>query len=104
MSAIFVNRFLEELDRIKTLSGSLNEQVIRVAFREMLRTWARSKDLFLIEEHEFVTKLKTKVYPDGTVVHDLRVPLGYWEGKDSKDDLDTEITAKPIVLVITRNT
>ncbi len=94
MSAILVNRFLADLDRVKQLSGSLNEQVIRAAFREMLRSWAKSEDLFLLEEHEFETKLDTKVYPDGTIVHDLRVPLGYWEAKDTKDDLDAEIAAK----------
>jgi predicted helicase len=60
----------------------------------MLRQWAKSEDLFLIEEHEFQTALKTKVYPDGTIVHDLRVPLGYWEAKDTKDNLDAEIEAK----------
>lgn len=76
------------------MSGSLNEQTIRPAFRDMLRSWATSEDLFLLEEHEFETKLKTKVYPDGTIVHDLRVPLGYWEAKDTKDDLDAEIADK----------
>ncbi len=76
------------------MSGSLNEQTIRPAFRNMLRNWANSEDLFLLEEHEFETKLKTKVYPDGTIVHDLRVPLGYWEAKDTKDNLDAEIADK----------
>jgi predicted helicase len=60
----------------------------------MLRDWSRANDLFLIEEQEFPTKLKTKVYPDGTIVHNLRVPLGYWEAKDTQDDLDAEIEKK----------
>lgn len=94
MSSALVIQFLGELDRIKKMSGSLNEQTIRPAFRSMLRRWATSEGLFLLEEHEFETKLKTKVYPDGTIVHDLRVPLGYWESKDTKDDLDTEIASK----------
>ena len=76
------------------MSGSLNEQTIRPAFRSMLRSWANSEGLFLLEEHEVETKLKTKVKPDGTIVHDLRVPLGYWESKDTKDDLDAEIAGK----------
>lgn len=94
MSSALIIQFLGELDRIKKLSGSLNEQTIRPAFRSMLRSWAISAGLFLLEEHEFETKLKTKVYPDGTIVHDLRVPLGYWEAKDTKDDLDAEIVDK----------
>ena len=94
MSSALIIQFLGELDRIKKMSGSLNEQTIRPAFRNMLRSWAISEGLFLLEEHEFETKLKTKVYPDGTIVHDLRVPLGYWEAKDTKDDLDAEIADK----------
>src|SRR3546814_15157194 len=86
--AALVIQFCVELDRIKKMSGSLNEQTIRPAFRSMLRRWATSEGLFLLEEHELETKLKTRVYPDGTIVHDLRVPLGYWEAKDTKDDLD----------------
>jgi hypothetical protein len=76
LSLALIIQFLGELDRIKKMSGSLNEQTIRPAFRNMLRNWAISEELFLLEEHEFETKLKTKVYPDGTIVHDLRVPLG----------------------------
>ncbi len=94
MSSSLVLRFLAELDRIKQMSGSLNEQNIRPAFRDMLRDWSKASDLFLIEEQEFETKLKTKVYPDGTIVHSLRVPLGYWEAKDTQDDLNAEIEKK----------
>jgi predicted helicase len=38
--------------------------------------------------------LKTRVYPDGTILHTLRVPHGYWEAKDTADDLDEEIRKK----------
>ena len=31
---------------------------------------------------------------DGALLHALRVPFGYWEAKDEKDDLDTEIATK----------
>ena len=94
MSAVLVNRFRAELDRIKQVSGTLNEQTIRSAFRDMLRAWAKGEDLMLLEELEYETPRRTKVYPDGTVVHSLRVPLGYWEAKDTRDDLDAEIAGK----------
>ena len=32
--------------------------------------------------------------PDGTVKDSLRMARGYWEAKDSHDDLDAEIQAK----------
>ena len=36
----------------------------------------------------------TRIYVDGALLHGLRVPFGYWEAKDEKDDLDAEIEAK----------
>jgi predicted helicase len=94
MSQLLVNAFLADLDRLKKMSGVLNEQTIRPAFRQLLRDWSRADNLVFVEELEFATSQKTKVYPDGTVLHDLRVPLGFWEAKDTKDDLDTEISKK----------
>ena len=35
-----------------------------------------------------------KTYPDGTVRDSLRMDRGYWEAKDTQDDLDTEIRKK----------
>ena len=37
---------------------------------------------------------KNRVLPDGTILHDLRVPSGYWEAKDTDDELDEEIEKK----------
>src|SRR5690606_17519103 len=31
---------------------------------------------------------------DGALLHGLRLPFGYWEAKDEKDDLDAEIALK----------
>jgi hypothetical protein len=36
----------------------------------------------------------TRIYTDGALLHGLRVPFGYWEAKDEKDDLDKEIEGK----------
>ena len=38
--------------------------------------------------------MKARVVPDGTILHAIRVPLGYWEAKDTDDDLDEEIEKK----------
>ena len=37
MSQILINAYLSELDRIKRISGSLSEQVIREAFKDLLK-------------------------------------------------------------------
>lgn len=94
MGLQLVQQFLNDLDRLKKLSGSLNEQTVREAFKDLLKAWARQTDLLFVAELEYATGQKTKVYPDGTILHDLRVPLGFWEAKDTKDDLDVEIAKK----------
>lgn len=94
MSQRLINSYLSEIDRLKKFSGTSTEQVIREAFKDLLKNWAKANDLIFIPELLYETKLKTKVYPDGTILHDVRVPLGYWEAKDTADDLDDEIEKK----------
>lgn len=94
MSQRLINSYLAEIDRLKKYSGTSTEQVIREAFKDLLKNWAKANDLIFIPELLYVTRLNTNVYPDGTVLHDVRVPLGYWEAKDTDDDIDQEIEKK----------
>ncbi len=94
MSQLLVQAYLNEIDRIRRFSGVVNEQVIRPAFRRLLDDWSKAQKLVFLEEYPAVTSQKTTVYPDGTVLHDIRVPLGHWEAKDTADDLDVEIAKK----------
>jgi predicted helicase len=94
MSQHLVNQYFNDLDRYKKISGSLTEGVISEAFKDLLKAWARQSNLHFINQYEFASTQKTRIRPDGTILHDLRVPLGYWEAKDSGDDLDAEIAKK----------
>jgi len=94
MSQQLVQQFLNDLDRIKKYSGSINEQTVREAFKDLLKAWAKQNDLLFVAELEYETSQKTRVYPDGTILHGLRVPLGFWESKDTSDNLDEEIRKK----------
>lgn len=94
MSELLINHFLAELDRVKKFSGSLSESTVREAFKDLLKAWSRQKNLHFIAELPLESNQKTRVIPDGTILHDLRVPLGYWEAKDTADDLDEEISKK----------
>ncbi|MBL9049311.1 MAG: N-6 DNA methylase [Tabrizicola sp.] len=94
MSQILINAYLSELDRIKRISGVLSEQVIREAFKDLLKAWSRQQGLVFLAEHGMASNQKTSIRPDGTILHDLRVPLGYWEAKDTADQLDEEIAKK----------
>ena len=94
MSQLLIQQYLNEIDKLRKFSGVSNEQVIRPAFRRLLDHWASSQKLVFLEEYPHQTTQKTTVYPDGTMLHDIRVPLGYWEAKDTDDDLDEEIEKK----------
>ena len=67
---------------------------MREAFKDLLKAWGRSNDLQFIPEYEIITPTKERRYVDGALLHDLRVPFGYWEAKDEEDDLDDEIAKK----------
>jgi len=59
---------LSELARLRQVSGSRRESVMREAFKDLLKAWGRQQE--------------------------LRVPFGYREAKDEADDLDAEIALK----------
>ncbi len=94
MSQLLINQFLNDLDRYKKFSGSLNEGVISEAFKDLLKGWARQNNLHFINQYDMQSPQKNLIRLDGAILHDLRVPLGYWEAKDTKDDLDEEIRKK----------
>ena len=94
MSRILINRYLADLDRTKRFSGSLTEEVIREAFKGLLRDASRDRNLFLQAEYTLQGPQKNTIKLDGAVLHELRVPLGYWEAKDTADVLDREIDKK----------
>jgi hypothetical protein len=94
LSQLLIQRYLNDLQTLKRVSGTSRESVVREAFKTLLKEWGKSRDLIFIPEYEYPTAQKTRVYPDGALVYALRVPLGYWEAKDEEDDLDTEIKKK----------
>lgn len=94
MSQLLILQYLNEIDRLRKFSGSLTEGVISEAFKDLLKAWSRQNNLHFISQYEFLSPQKNRIRPDGTILHALRVPLGYWEAKDTADDLDEEIRKK----------
>jgi predicted helicase len=94
MSQLLINQYLNELDRYKKISGTDTEGVISEAFKDLLKAWSRQSNLTFINQYEFLSAKGNRIRPDGTILHDLRVPLGYWEAKDTSDVLDDEIAKK----------
>lgn len=94
MSQLLISAYLKQLDLIKKVSGSHRETIVREAFKDLLKAWGRQYDLVFLAEYPLKTAAKKNIALDGAVVHELRMPLGYWEAKDEKDDLNSEIVKK----------
>jgi len=80
--------------------GATNEMAIRQAFAILLEEVAANVAWYLILEQT----LDNRARPDGVLLDNLRIPRGYWEAKDTKDNLETEITKKIAVSYPTFNT
>jgi hypothetical protein len=94
MSQLLIQQYLNELSDLRRVSGTNRELVVREAFKTLLKDAGRAHDLIFIPEYEYITVAKERRYVDGALLHELRVPFGYWEAKDEKDNLDAEIEYK----------
>ena len=91
-----IERYRADLQRLIDFGGSDNEQSIRRAFAVCLDSYCRDhrEKLALVDELDAGSGSGSRNRPDGTVKDSLRMARGYWEAKDSHDDLDAEIQAK----------
>ena len=94
MSQQLITRYLNELSDLRRASGEVRESVVREAFKTLLKDWGRLENLVFVPEYKIITTAKERRYVDGALLHELRVPFGYWESKDEKDDLEAEIALK----------
>jgi predicted helicase len=94
MSRGLINQYLNDLAKLRQVSGTHRESVVREAFKDLLKGWARSHDLVFVPEYEIESPSKERRYVDGALLHALRMPFGYWEAKDERDDLDAEMEVK----------
>ncbi|MFA6470446.1 MAG: type ISP restriction/modification enzyme [Candidatus Latescibacterota bacterium] len=76
-----------------TSLGYEHEGAVKNAFAKLLRTAAKQFGYTLIEEYPF-RKNGRQLSIDGTLIDDFKLAQGYWEAKDTKDDLDAEIKKK----------
>ncbi len=94
MSQLLINDYLKQLDLIKKIGGSSRETILREAFKDLLKAWGKQQDLVFLAEYPLKTATKSNIAVDGVLLHELRMPLGYWEAKDADDDLDEEVSKK----------
>ncbi len=76
--------------------SSLNvshETGLRTAFQNLLTETARTQRWTLVTEQTLKVSGK-HIRPDGVMRDEFNLPRGYWEAKDTDDDLEAEIKAK----------
>ncbi|MYK19820.1 DEAD/DEAH box helicase, partial [Candidatus Poribacteria bacterium] len=74
--------------------GAENEGTVRAAFQNLLQHYCSRSDLTLLCEKTHYTPEKKRITPDGEVVDAFGLPYGYWEAKDTQDNLYTEADKK----------
>ena len=94
MSLQLISKYYAEIDKYMQYGGTHKESSIRTVFQKLLNEYAQMQNLLLIPELDYRTSKGKTVYPDGTLKDALRLDWGYWESKDSDDDLEIEIDKK----------
>ena len=87
-----IEEYRAKLQELIEFGGSDNEENIRPAFQNCLDAYCHDHQERLVLIPELKNSPSNK--PDGIVKDSLRMARGYWEAKDSHDDLDAEIKVK----------
>ena len=88
-----IKNYYTELERYAQL-GEENEGTVRTAFQNLLQYYCHRSNLTLLCEKTHYTPEKKRIIPDGEVVDAFGLPHGYWEAKDTQDNLHVEADKK----------
>ena len=88
-----IKNYYTELERYAQL-GEENEGTVRTAFQNLLQHYCHRSNLTLLCEKTHYTPEKRRIVPDGEVVDAFGLPHGYWEAKDTQDNLHVEADKK----------
>ncbi len=88
-----IKAYYDSLDDIHQ-RGASNEGATRIAFQNLLDEAGKPYKIKVIAEKTIEGDKKRNIRLDGILVDDLQLRRGYWEAKDTKDDLETEILKK----------
>ena len=95
-----IKTYYAELEKYAQL-GEKNEGTVRAAFQNLLQHYCHQSDFTLLCEKTRTAASDTgtqegykHIRPDGEVVDAFGLPHGYWEAKDTQDDLHLEADKK----------
>jgi predicted helicase len=85
---------LKVFDRL----GQVHEGTVKIAFQHLLEAIAKQSQWILTQENTLNRGKKNRdllrIRLDGMLFDNANIPRGYWEAKDSKDDLSKEVQKK----------
>ena len=88
-----VQSFYSALRQFETL-GISHEGAVRSAFQGLLDYCARQHDWTLVPEWEIRPSRQSRVIVDGALLDNFRLTHGFWEAKDTHDNLEREVRKK----------
>ncbi len=88
-----VKAYYEALKGFKSANIS-HESAVRSAFQELLNHCCHQVEWKLIPEFSIKRPDQHPLRVDGAMLDDFEIPRGYWEAKDSHDDLEDEVGKK----------
>ena len=68
MSKLLIQNYLAELSKLRQISSTHRESVVREAFKDLLKGWARTHDLTFVPEYEIESPAKERRYIGGALL------------------------------------
>jgi len=91
MDKTSIDEYYRKIDNIRNIGKTNNERSLRIAFDTLLEKYTTEKGLQYIPEHKLS---KSRKVPDGTILNSAGFKVGYYESKDTDDNLEEEINKK----------
>ncbi|RKZ73403.1 MAG: DNA helicase [Gammaproteobacteria bacterium] len=83
-----IKNYYQELQKFER-ANQTHEGTVKQAFQHLLEAYSKSYHWILIQEQTLAS-----IRLDGTLFDESNIPRGYWEAKDSQDNLEKEVQFK----------
>ena len=88
-----IKEYFDELAAF-ALHGQVNEMTVRNAFQDLLQIYTKKLQWQFVEEYTIKRSGRRDASVDGALLDQFSLPRGFWEAKDTKDDLGVEVQKK----------
>jgi predicted helicase len=88
-----IKEYFEELASFAQ-HGQVNEMTVRNAFQDVLQIYTKKLGWQFVEEYTVKRTGRRNASVDGALLDQFSLPRGFWEAKDTQDDLAIEVQKK----------